>query len=1509
MGFSLFPQGKRLDEYAGDIGRFFGGVADAVIPGDQSSWHRPAAPQPSPQQQAQTGASVGQGLGYGPAPTSDNTPNNPLAPAPQPSAFDAAIANMKPKVGLKAPQTQPPPQQQARDVQRQSPGLPIFGHSLDPAGQYLTDNLTKALNSPAVDQVPKIAGTVLDNLVNPMAPVPSALRESFTRVPETAARSMQQLGANIGNALAGGDALDQTQFQGRGQNNPVSKFLYGNDPITTYQQQAEDTKPLIQAGEDRGLLPAGSSNLSPLLAPVLAGLDLAPGGKPGKVALKAAAKEAERKLAEEALAQAGKEAAADVAQAGKPLVSLKEPLEGVKHGGVVQTLKKGLSDQDQVILDELRNIDKHYPVEPGNLSRVDQFMYNSNVQRGSNAVANNAMKQSENLSTALSGMSKPAYKDFSTYANARTELAMAKDGAPTSLPKKDLQAIVDAGGHHDERFQALNNHFKDVADVAHKAGLISDETHALYKKNNDYIRIQRDMGDLLPPPGRGNGYQNGSTILNQKRGGSKKAVLDAGETAAHYTQQIYKEAAKNKTGTHLVDSLHEAGLANKLVDAGTVTARRNIYKQLAETRPLRDELSKTVKKTAAELKIATKQNAAHGQKTLDKIMSNEQTVRKAALKKANGDAHLPGRSKKPAVMPTEDHMRQAFEEYIHGDPALVNALGKFFSGKQKLTELTARLDGLKSKYETLQGQRKDLFTDTLHLKDGSTKNKNTVSILRGGVKETYEVGPEIKEAINNINPYHMNAVMQILAVPGRVLRAGVTGLNPIFIARNLLKDQVGSAINSGNLLRTHNPKVFGEGLVHSLRDALPGGSHNDLYQEFLKHYGDTTSYDLTRNVKDSKKMVARLRGGKAEGLKQAVLSPINSLENAAAVTEKSTRFQNFAGEYRKAIDQGLAPDQASERAALAAWQNSVDFGRAGTWGRALNTVLPYWNPATQGVRQMGRTLVRHPAKSMFTATATIGVPLAAATAWNLSSPDTADIYNNISEFEKENNLILIPPGTKQKQDGSYDVVKIPLAPGWKDVFMPTRRALEAMYTGKPMDGQAMAVDMLQALTGPVSLQSPGAFAGSFLPQAIKPAVQQYANTDLFTGKKIVPDYMQAATDAQGNPVPENKKAYPKSSGTATAIGDALNISPIRIEKGIKDVAGTVGLMGLNAADQVGSKLGLVPEDKVGGVSLASGLKRSFGEAASNYNHNKSEGAKYFDNVKEATKGFNGNERAAYDSLHPMKKNFLGDPMGETDSTYNPAARLDVYNRFPRVLEADRQLDAKNRNAGKPGNPLFDLPPAQIKKVLEKDNLPPGARDPELSNLHQQDWYADYSTKKSKYFSDLKSASDKAGKPWDTQANPYPATSPDLQKVMDGYSALSKGTGARSSWIKANPDAWAAMQNQFASIDDWQNKQRGKRGLAATEGDAGKTNGFPSLSMGGGGSGSGFGSSASKFKSGSSGGSGGGGSFLARQTKQANFDTKLGHDDFKKISSKRRGMKVASKGIGGKPKVSLKAAKV
>lgn len=740
---------------------------------------------------------------------------------------------------------------------------------------------------------------------------------------------------------------------------------------------------------------------------------------------------------------------------------------------------------------------------------------------------------------------------------------------------------------------------------------------------------------------------------------------------------------------------------------------------------------------------------------------------------------------------------------------------------------------------------------------------NTVSLLRNGKKEVYEVtDQELHKVIKNLNPDQLSTLDKVIAAPGRVVRAGLTGMSLPFTITNYLKDQMGSAIISKNARATHKLVNMGSGIKQAAID-FAGMQESPLYKKFQTVYGDQTSFDATRNLADAKQISREIRlGGKGKAANRA-LHPLKTLEDFNSITEKATRFQNFKGMYEKAIKDGLGEAEAMKAGALAARQNSVDFSRNGPWGRTLNLLIPYFNPGIQGTRTYARTIKERPGATLGK-TAGLGAAIAATVAWNTGDEKRKEIYNNISEYEKQNNIILIPPGPlAQNPDGSYNVLKLPLPPGPGDVASVGRRVVTK-------DPVGAVKDVVGAFSGPIDTGSVKQAVSGMIPQTVKPFVQQAMNQDLYRGKQIVPDYVNKAVDADGNPIKESEKVYDFSSGTARGIGKLTNTSPIKVEQFIKDATGKVGLNVLNAADNALNKVGLIPKEQIGGISAKEELSRRLTKASSNYNFNKSDGAKFFEDRATAVKNLklNDAENGAFESINPSRKTFTGNATNDK-TLFDSQDRAATYLRYPKVFETMKEVDRLQRAKGKGGDPLYDLNEDQRKVIFTMQANP--SDEPMSKKLGKDNpWLNDFYKKRGDFFDKVKStqtpeeqaaagidpngvkmviADDKMQKKLDTlnklgdkkmksqfyQDNPdvldfykskdeydrykrkamgfplydkYPEPAPEVQKIMNAYNALPKGDGpAKKDGTKSSParSAWIkGNQEAWSKLTDYYN---------------------------------------------------------------------------------------------------------
>lgn len=460
----------------------------------------------------------------------------------------------------------------------------------------------------------------------------------------------------------------------------------------------------------------------------------------------------------------------------------------------------------------------------------------------------------------------------------------------------------------------------------------------------------------------------------------------------------------------------------------------------------------------------------------------------------------------------------------------------------------------------------------------ATPDKGTISVLRDGKKEIWEVDADVAKAAKALDVERMNILGKILAFPLRVARLGITGINIPFVAANVARDQVSAFIMSDKGLRSSiaNPRVFLAGLGNAI-------GHGKLYDEMLSEGALMTSFDVARDkAKPTLKSIVADKNV-ATRAKYVVTNPkewFRAVEDIIGRSEEITRIQQYAGNKQAALAEGMTEAQARRAGARAARENSTNFARRGEWGTVMNNTILYLNAGIQGSRLLIRNLKNKPLKTSAKIATTLMLPAATITYWNLSDPERKKAYEDIQDYEKENNFIIVPPNPVKDEDGRWNVIKIPLPPGVGQFANFVRRPIEDSQGLDEVGFAEAAANMLRVVS-PTDLSNP---ASSLTPQAIKPSLQAFTNKNFFTGYDIVPKSMQD--------LPAEQQVKETTSGTAEDIGNALGASPIKTEQFINDTLGGVGPQLLNAADRIRG-------ERVGGRSISEGIERRFNSAAGN----------------------------------------------------------------------------------------------------------------------------------------------------------------------------------------------------------------------------------------------------------------------------------------------------------------------
>lgn len=480
------------------------------------------------------------------------------------------------------------------------------------------------------------------------------------------------------------------------------------------------------------------------------------------------------------------------------------------------------------------------------------------------------------------------------------------------------------------------------------------------------------------------------------------------------------------------------------------------------------------------------------------------------------------------------------------------------------------------------------------LKAGETIGaKPTISFLENGVKRVFETTPEVAAAAKSLTRQQLGLVGKILSYPTRALRLGATGLNVGFAGANVVKDLASSFINSKNPLSSSvaNPKVFLKALAAALH-------HNGKsYQEVVRAGAAGTSYDIGRNA--AKATVGKIRSERNIATKAlyTVRHPselVRIAEDTIGRSEEFGRALQYYGGKSAAVRQGMTQEMATKYGADAARNNTVNFARAGEYARVLNSVLPYFNAGIQGSRTFMRNVKERPAQTVSKVVITAFMPVAAVTAWNVGDSKRREAYDDISDYEKQNNIIIVPPNPVKDDKGRWNVMKIPMSQEVANLGSIVRNGVEAMAGDANFDVGAAFGDLIGTTTS-LNAGNPRQLVGQLTPQAIKPTIEALTNQNLFTGNTIVPDKMKNL---------DAKDQYGKyTSGTARVLGKATGISPFQIDNTIRTGFGGLGQNVVNVADKALAATGAIkPEDVKGrpfGESIVDRFAGAQGKSSTN----------------------------------------------------------------------------------------------------------------------------------------------------------------------------------------------------------------------------------------------------------------------------------------------------------------------
>jgi hypothetical protein len=374
----------------------------------------------------------------------------------------------------------------------------------------------------------------------------------------------------------------------------------------------------------------------------------------------------------------------------------------------------------------------------------------------------------------------------------------------------------------------------------------------------------------------------------------------------------------------------------------------------------------------------------------------------------------------------------------------------------------------------------------------------------------------------------------LLSTPARILRNLVTK-DPAFQLANMMRDSLSAYVASGFKFTP---------IVATLKQYAKAIADKSPEMRELRSAGVIGGYDYSQGVETSaRKLEAEIRkAAKARTTMEKIASPATSLWGALEKSSEASDSATRQEIYKKVLEQ-----TGNEAEALYQALEIMNFNRKGRSPiiRILTAAVPFMNARIQGLDVLYRSGMRplsgdatEAEKKRMNTFWVRGMTLMALSGmyWLLTHDD--EEYKAQEQETRDNYWLFPSAGVK---------IPIPFEIGVMFKVIP-ERILEYSF------GSDTGKDFLKSM----ERQVVSTFAFNLIPQTFLPYYEVKTNYSFFTQRPII-------TPGMENISPEYQVG-PNTSKVAGAMGQALNISPIKLDYLIQGYTGTMGMYVVNLLD-------------------------------------------------------------------------------------------------------------------------------------------------------------------------------------------------------------------------------------------------------------------------------------------------------------------------------------------------------
>ncbi|MEI6821019.1 MAG: LPD38 domain-containing protein [Bacteroidota bacterium] len=334
----------------------------------------------------------------------------------------------------------------------------------------------------------------------------------------------------------------------------------------------------------------------------------------------------------------------------------------------------------------------------------------------------------------------------------------------------------------------------------------------------------------------------------------------------------------------------------------------------------------------------------------------------------------------------------------------------------------ANADLTKTSTEALQKDGIDAIDNLSNkmLEIDERNGKYFVTAMREGKPIRMEVHKDLFDAFKTLNKSGSEGTLDDMAAMLRYatnpFKALITGYNPFFALRNISRDLPTSYIQGTE----NNPIKWFKNLLDAGKSMV---KKDEAYNEFMALGGKKTGFFNNEKglvpIGKTKKVLRKIGEG---------------IQGFNEFTETLPRY----GEYLGTLKREGTSYAAKQKAIYNSGEVTVNFGRSGDVTKAIDSAVPYLNPAMQGVDKSIRALQK--GSTWAKGVGAITVPASILYAINNSTPEAARNYEQLDNRTKDNYYV-IPIG-----EGKY--IKIPKSRESGVIFGSLFERLTRLATGK-----------------------------------------------------------------------------------------------------------------------------------------------------------------------------------------------------------------------------------------------------------------------------------------------------------------------------------------------------------------------------------------------------------------------------------------------------------------------------